>query len=154
MPVEAHDPTFSRQRVHDAKPVLVKQRVKLRAQGAKAARLHFDELAIGTNQIDHEPADRHLQPVTRLRQYRLDRSLQRPFAHDPMLDTTHRLAARSAPTGRDLGSTDHFPNSIGSTPARDLGRDLPVDRYSLILPSIIDRGGSMGRRKLRQRRGH
>ncbi|HEY3944558.1 MAG TPA: hypothetical protein VGL78_04970 [Solirubrobacteraceae bacterium] len=68
MPVEARDPTFSRHRVHDAKPVLVKQRVELRAQGSKAARLHLDELAIRTNQIDHEPVERHLQPVARFRQ--------------------------------------------------------------------------------------
>ena len=79
VPVEAHDPTFSRHRVHEAKPVLVRRRVELGAQGAKAARLLLDELAIRTNQIDHERVERHLQPVTRLRQYRLDRSMQRPL---------------------------------------------------------------------------
>jgi hypothetical protein len=61
---------------------------------ARGARLHLDELAIRTNQIDHEPVDRHLQPVTRLRQYRLDRSMQRPFAHHP--DVRHDAQARRA----------------------------------------------------------
>jgi hypothetical protein len=52
--------------VHYPKPVLVKQRVKLGTQGRKTPGLRLDELAIGTNEIDHEATDRHLQAVSRL----------------------------------------------------------------------------------------
>ena len=92
--VDAHDPTFSRDRVHDTDTMLVKQRIELPAQGREAARLHLDQLAISTNQVDHEPADRHLKPVTRLRQHRFDRTMQRPFALHP--DARHGTQARRA----------------------------------------------------------
>ena len=66
--------------MHDPKTVLVKQRVELGPQWAKAAGLYLDELSVSTDEVDHEPADRHLHPVTRRRQHRLDCGVQRAFA--------------------------------------------------------------------------
>ena len=63
--VDADDPTFSRDRVHDANTMLIKQRIELPAQGREAARLHLDQLAIGTNQVDHELANGTSNPVIR-----------------------------------------------------------------------------------------
>jgi hypothetical protein len=77
--VDAHDPPLCGERMHDAKPMLVQQRVELSAKGAEAARLHLDELAVSTNEIDHEPAQRNLEPITRPRKDRLDRCVQRTF---------------------------------------------------------------------------
>jgi hypothetical protein len=77
--VDAHDPSFCGDWMHDAKSMLVQQRVELSAKGTEAARLHLDELSIGTKQIDHKPAERNLEPVTRRRKDRLDRRVQRTF---------------------------------------------------------------------------
>jgi hypothetical protein len=46
--------------------------------GAEAPGRHLDELAISTNQLNDEAADRHLHAITGLRQHRLDRGMQRP----------------------------------------------------------------------------
>jgi hypothetical protein len=78
--VDTHDPTFGRDRMNDPNAILIEERVELRAQRAKGARLHLDKLAIGPNKIDHESTNRNLQTVTGLSQHRFDRSMQRALA--------------------------------------------------------------------------
>jgi hypothetical protein len=75
MLVDTHDPTVSRDWVHNPNSMPIEKRIELGTQSAKAARLDFDQLAIRTDQVDHESADGYLQPVPRLRQYRLDRGV-------------------------------------------------------------------------------
>ena len=72
MLVHTHDSPLGRNRMHDPETVPVKQGVELGPQWAKAAGLDLHELSVSTDQVNHEPADRHLQPVTRRRQHRLD----------------------------------------------------------------------------------
>ena len=45
--------------------------VELHAERTEATRLHLDQLAVGTDEVDDEPAHRHLQAVARLGQQRL-----------------------------------------------------------------------------------
>ena len=66
--------------MHDPEAVPVKQRVELGPQWAKAAGLDLHELSVSADQVNHEPADRHLEPVTRRRQQRLDCGVQRALA--------------------------------------------------------------------------
>jgi hypothetical protein len=81
--VDPDDPALGRHRVDDPDAVLVEQRVELPAERAEAACLHLDQFAVGTDEVDHEPSHRHLEAVARLRQRRLDRSVQRAFTHHP-----------------------------------------------------------------------
>ena len=77
--------------------MLVEQRVELGAERSKAAGLHLHQLAVGADDVDHEPADRYLQPVARRGQYRLDRGIPAgPSRSTPMPDTSWRLKAASA----------------------------------------------------------
>lgn len=87
--------------MHDPKPVLIEQPVKLRPQRRETARLHLDQLAVRTNQIDHETTDRDLQPVPGARQHRLDRSMQRTLAQHP--DARHGQSVRDSPPAQTLG---------------------------------------------------
>src|ERR1039458_7163493 len=59
--VHAHDSPLGRDGMHDPETVAVKQRVELGPQWAKAAGLDLHELSVSADQVDHEPADRHLQ---------------------------------------------------------------------------------------------
>ena len=87
MLIDPDDPALGRDRVDDPDAVLVEQRVELGAERAEAARLHLDQLAVGADEVDHEPSNRHLEAVARLRQHSLDRGVQRAFTHHP--DTRH-----------------------------------------------------------------
>ena len=93
--VDAHDPPLGRDRMHDPDPVLVKQRVELGAQRTETAGLHLHQFPVGADEIDHEPPDRHLEPIARRGQHRLDRSVQRPLAQHT--DTRHASQAKGAP---------------------------------------------------------
>jgi len=90
--VGADDPALGGDRVDDADAMPVEQGVELATQGAKSPRLHLDELAVGTHEIDHEAGYRYLQAVAGLGQQSLHRGMQRPFAHDP--DARHGRQAR------------------------------------------------------------
>ena len=85
--VDPNNPALGRDRVHDPNAVLVKQRVELGAERTETPRLHLDQLAVGTDEVDHEPPHRHLQTVARLGQQSLHRGVKRPLAHHP--DTRH-----------------------------------------------------------------
>ena len=69
--------------MHDPDAVLVEQGVELLAERAERARLHLDQLAVGTHEVDHEPPDRDLQAVARLGQQRLHRGVKRTLTHHP-----------------------------------------------------------------------
>ncbi len=97
MPVDADDPPLGRHRMDDAEPMLVEQRVELGAKGRERARLHLDELAVGADEIDHEPAEGDLEPITRTRHELLDRGVQRALAQHP--DARH-AGDRSRRRGR------------------------------------------------------
>ncbi len=58
--IDPHNSPLRRYRVHDPKPVLIKQRIELGTQRRETPRLHLDELAIHTNEIDHEATNRYL----------------------------------------------------------------------------------------------
>ena len=92
--VDAHDPTFTRYRVHQCEAGAGRAAHQALCPKRRAARVHLDELAICANQVDHEPADRRLRADTRSRQYRCHRSMQRPFANHP--DAQHGARARRA----------------------------------------------------------
>ena len=83
MLVDPNDPALGRDGVHDPDPVLVEQGVELVAERAEAARLHLDQLAVGTHEVDHEPSHRHLQAVARLGQQRLHRGVKRTLTQHP-----------------------------------------------------------------------
>jgi len=87
--------------VHDPDPVIVEQRVELPAERTEATRLHLDQLAVGTDEVDDEPAHRHLQAVARLGQQRLDRGVKRTLTQDPDArhDATGYVASRSSKPG-------------------------------------------------------
>ena len=85
--IDADDPALGRDRVDDPDPVLVEQCVELGSERAEAPCLHLDQLAVGADEVDHEPSDRHLESVARLRERRLDRGVQRALTHHP--DTRH-----------------------------------------------------------------
>jgi hypothetical protein len=70
-------------RSDDPYAVLVEQRVELLTECAEVANLHLDQLAVRTDQVDHEPSHRHLDAVARLRQQRLHGSVERPLTHHP-----------------------------------------------------------------------
>jgi hypothetical protein len=89
--VHADYAPFGRHRVDDPKPVLIQQRIKLRPQRREATGLHLDQLAICTNQIDHETTDRYLEPVSRACQQGLDGSVQRTLAHHPDIRHGHSV---------------------------------------------------------------
>ena len=94
--VDTDDPPRGRDRMHDPDPMLVKQRVELGAQRTKTAGLHFHQLTVGADDVDHVPPDRHLTSVPRRGQYRLDGRVQRPSRSTPMPDTPSRLKVRPA----------------------------------------------------------
>ena len=81
--IDPDDPTLGRDRVHDPHTVLVQQRVELVAERPEASGLDFDQLAVGTEEVDHEPADRRLEAVARLGQQRLYGSMKRALAQHP-----------------------------------------------------------------------
>ena len=81
--------------MHNAKSMLVEQRVELSAKGGEEARLHLDELAIGTNEIDHKAAKRNLEAITRPCKDRLNRRVQRTLTDHA--DPGHPLPAKDAP---------------------------------------------------------
>jgi hypothetical protein len=81
--IRSDDPAFGRNRVDDPYAVLVEQRVELLTECAEVANLHLDQLAVRTDQVDHEPSHRHLDAVARLRQQRLHGSVERPLTHHP-----------------------------------------------------------------------
>ncbi len=91
--IDAHDPPLRCDGVHDPHPVLIKQIIELGAQRTEAAGLRLDQLAVGAHDVDHEASDRHLHAVTWLRQHRLERGVQRSFAHHA--DARHALEARA-----------------------------------------------------------
>jgi hypothetical protein len=66
--------------VHDPDAVLVEQRVELAPERGEAAGLDLDELAVGADEVDDVPADRHLEAVSGLGQPRLDRGVERSLA--------------------------------------------------------------------------
>ena len=94
--IHTHDPALERDRMHNPKPVLVKQRVQLGAQRAEPPGLHLDELSVSAHDVNHEPADRHLHLVTRRRQHRLDRRVQRALTQHPDPGHPHRLKEAAA----------------------------------------------------------
>ena len=102
MLIDPDDPALGRNRVHDPDAVLVEQRVEFLAEGAEACRLHFDQLAVGADEVDHEPSDRHLEAVARLRQRRLHRGVQRALTHHP--DARHVAEARCRCGGSRVGA--------------------------------------------------
>jgi hypothetical protein len=101
--VDADNSPFGRHGVHDPKTVLVEQRIELRRQRCETTRLHLDQLAVRTNQIDDETIDRHLQPVTWARQHLLDRSVQRTLAQHPDVRHPHSLG---------VGPAAHVPQAL------------------------------------------
>ncbi len=76
MLVYTHDAPLGRDGIDDPESVAVKQGVELGPQWAKGTGLNLYELSVGTHEVNHEPADRDLQPVIRPRQHRLERSVQ------------------------------------------------------------------------------
>lgn len=94
MIVDAHDPAFGGDRMHEANAMLVKQCIELPPESAEATGLHLDQFTIRTHEVNYEAADRHLKLVARLRQDGFDCGVQRPFAHHP--DTRHAAQARHA----------------------------------------------------------
>jgi hypothetical protein len=80
--------------MHNPDPMLVKQRVELRAQRTKSTGLHFDQLTVGADDIDYEPSDRHLEAVTRRRQHRFDGGVERSLPQHA--DTRHAVEIRGA----------------------------------------------------------
>jgi hypothetical protein len=111
MRVHAHDPPLGRHGMHDPETVAVKQRVELGPEWAKAAGLDLHELPVSTDQVDHKTADRHLQPVTRRRQRRLDGRMQLAFAQ--------HADARHAPEAR--GGVGALPPAISASDGNALG---------------------------------
>lgn len=103
--VHAHDAPLGRDGVHDPESVAVKERVKLGAQWTEAAGLDLDELSVSADDVDHEPADRDLQPVIGPSQHRLERSVQWALAQ--------HANDRHAPEAR--GGIGAFP-SAGVSP--------------------------------------
>ena len=93
--VDSHDPPLERDRVHDPDAVLVQQRVELRPERAEPAGLHFNELSVGSDEIDHEPAHSDLLPVARDGQHRLQLSVQRSLAQHA--DAGHLTQPELAP---------------------------------------------------------
>jgi hypothetical protein len=86
--------------------MLVKQRIELDAQRTKSAGLHFHQLTVGADEIDHEPPDRHLKSVPRRGQYRLDGSVQRPLSQHA--DARHALEVKGAPGDCRRGVIDFW----------------------------------------------
>lgn len=85
--VDANDPALGRDRVDDPDAVLVEQRVELVGERTETPGLHLDQLAVSTDEVDHEPSHRHLQAVARLGQQSLHRGVKRTLTHHP--DTRH-----------------------------------------------------------------
>jgi hypothetical protein len=113
--IDAHDPTLGRYRVHDPNTVLVKQRIKLRAQRAEAARLHLDQLAVArTRSITKRPTGSSKRSPGRANTA-LSAACSNPSRITPMLDT-----ASQAKTGhRHLhGSTIAKPRPSPSRSSR------------------------------------
>ena len=81
--VDADDPPLGRHRVHDPHAVIVQERVELLAQRAEVAGLDLDELAVGADDVDHEPAHRHLEAVARLGEQLLYGGMKRALAQYP-----------------------------------------------------------------------
>ena len=92
MLVNTHDSPLGCNRMDDPETVLVEQGVELGAQRPKPAGLDLHELSVSADQVDHEPVDRHLEPVTRRRQHRLDCGVQRALAQHA--DVRHAPEAR------------------------------------------------------------
>ncbi len=122
--VDAHNAPLGRYWMDDPKPVPVEQRVKLRPQRRETTRLHLDQLAVRTNQIDHKTTDRQLEPVPRPRQHRLDRSMQRTLAQHP--DVRHGHSVGVNPAAQTLGEKP--PDRRPRRP-RSCRESLPVRRF-------------------------
>ena len=85
--IDPDDSALGGNRVDDPHAVLVEQRVELLAECGEASRLHLDQLAVGANEVDHEPSYWHLEAVAGLRQRRLYRGVQRALTQHA--DTRH-----------------------------------------------------------------
>ena len=68
--------------MHDPHAVVVQQRVELPAQRTEVAGLDLDELAVGSDDVDDEPAHRHLEPIARLGEQLLHGGVERALAQD------------------------------------------------------------------------
>ena len=91
-------------------------------QWAKAAGLDLHEFSVSADQVNHEPVDGHLQPVTGRRQHRLDCSVQRALAQ--------HADARHAPEAR--GGIGALPPPIGALAGQALRTPPWATRYDVL----------------------
>lgn len=118
--IDPHDPPLCRNRMHDPNMVDVEQRIELSSEWAEAPRLDLDELPVGADKVDHEAAHLHLEPVTRTRQDRLERTVQRPLAHHA--DAGHASQAKAG-VGAGARSRGRMVGRLGADAllAQELG---------------------------------